>query len=386
LAYDPRSIFVKPNKISPAALAAESAPVLPDRLDRADETSTLLGDDRGGAQRIASTSDAVMNAARQWSIPGAQKRARHVGRDPAHHTTTTRLLLWHQQGGTNPRANLDSRPSLGCGWSLVLPRECVPIFWKAFAVAGALAVGQNEMRALALEQGHAYFPRDFLDTACGRFHQELEARRRTRQHCKRAREHRSNHVKLRVPWPLTLAAAEGLPYHRLQGGAAERGTSTQGQRPTRGVPGGNKHRRGRWVLENPSPQHHRSSDSTTAAAGCSMHAVHVRMVGRGHPRAGAGIYLASARDADLYAREGRHAKCVALQLEKKGTAQDCEPSRECVGRLTSAGIAQGMAVGVGVGNLHAKAFRDAEKCSSSILVMVRNASSRWYMFALATKI
>ena len=117
-----------------------------------------------------------------------------------------------------------------------------------------------------------------------------------------------------------------------------------------------------------------------------MYAVHVRLVGRGHPKAGAGIYLASARDTKLYAREGRHAWSDALQLEKKGTAQDCKPSRERVGMLTSAGIGQGTAGGVGIGALTAGAFHRTGNGASSILVMIRNASSRWYMFALATRI
>ena len=118
-----------------------------------------------------------------------------------------------------------------------------------------------------------------------------------------------------------------------------------------------------------------------------MVSVHIRMVGRGCPKAGSSIYLATAQDIELYARNGRQAKSDTLQLERIGNQHDCAPSREYIGVLTSARISEGMAAGIGIGAIYSSALPKISKRNTPcFLVMVRNASSRWYMFALATQI
>ena len=379
-AYDPRSILVKPSKLSRTVNCR-------DETDFKAVHFFASKSNRDAADNMSSIADHEMNIARQWSIPSTTKRARTGTSTPSlhpHHNTIG-MLLWYRQGGTNVLAKMKSVPSLGCGWSLVLPRKCIPLFWNALAVAGAMAVGQSEMRTLALERGYPFFPFDYPDTELGKSFYDLEVERYWMIQSRKNTTHRTNYVSLRtVPLPKAIGLiAEKNDFDGRGCMLIERGMQQKMSNPTEPMTSCYKlrnHSQGCWVprrLQNCDPK-----CRTPPVERKRLCAVHIRISGRGQPKVGCGIYLPSNADIELFARQGRYAHNKHLQLEKRGTLRDCQPSRAFIGILTSAGHSETMSTGIGIGVVNLALFE--EDIGSMFLVMIRNTTSRWYMFAVAT--
>ncbi|EOD18316.1 hypothetical protein EMIHUDRAFT_196508 [Emiliania huxleyi CCMP1516] len=73
-----------------------------------------------------------------------------------------------QQPACAPGGGVDLAPGYGAGWDLLLPTSCAAAAWHALVAGGGRAIGQAELRAIALHQRAALFPYDWPDTPAGR--------------------------------------------------------------------------------------------------------------------------------------------------------------------------------------------------------------------------
>ena len=116
-----------------------------------------------------------------------------------------------------PPAALDGggalRGGFGSGWDIIAPRHAARALWAALVLAGGRAIGQLELRAIALHEERPLFPYDAPDTLAGSHHAAADGADRRNAHARRPPSRRPNYAKLGVAqpfacdWPSLL----GLP-------------------------------------------------------------------------------------------------------------------------------------------------------------------------------
>ena len=116
-----------------------------------------------------------------------------------------------------PPAALDGggalRGGFGSGWDIIAPRHAARALWAALVLAGGRAIGQLELRAIALHEERPLFPYDAPDTLAGSHHAAADGVDRRNAHARRPPSRRPNYAKLGVAqpfacdWPSLL----GLP-------------------------------------------------------------------------------------------------------------------------------------------------------------------------------
>ena len=116
-----------------------------------------------------------------------------------------------------PPAALDGggtlRGGFGSGWDIIAPRHAARALWAALVLAGGRAIGQLELRAIALHEERPLFPYDAPDTLAGSHHAAADGVDRRNAHARRPPSRRPSYAKLGVAqpfacdWPSLL----GLP-------------------------------------------------------------------------------------------------------------------------------------------------------------------------------
>lgn len=104
------------------------------------------------------------------------------------------------------------RGGFGSGWDIIVPAGAGRAVWHALVRNGGRAIGQAELRAVALHEGAPLFPYDWPDTLAGMAQQHDESTARLLAHARRPLARRPNHAALGVVHPFEPCWPSLLPH------------------------------------------------------------------------------------------------------------------------------------------------------------------------------
>ena len=115
--------------------------------------------------------------------------------------TVSILLVQQPAASHDPSSRLCG--GFGSGWDLLLPAgsSAGRGVWHALVLAGGRAIGQKELRAISLHADQPLFPYDYPDTLAGLRAELAEAEQRRGRHSRKPPLRRPNHEAMRVQHP-----------------------------------------------------------------------------------------------------------------------------------------------------------------------------------------
>ena len=275
--------------------------------------------------------------------------------------------------GRRVRGGAGVRGLFNCGWDVLLPAgtSAGRALWQALILQGARAVGQEEMRAIALHAGQAFFPHAAPETAAGRRAAVDDATQRRAAEERRPPSQRPNYTALQTPHPF------GPNWHAL------RDNSSQSMAATASAQAGMSDAAATaaaTAAAAPLPP-----DSGPADGLLSLVRVRLRFTGKGRARVAACIHAAPPMGPGG-AEEGG---ATADDAPPTCAASHPSPPRPpLLGFVVEGGFntlaGRGTAIGYCAAAPVLEQMRAQGAASNQIAVLVRNPASRHFRSAVVT--